>query len=89
MLKLSHEVLIPRKDVVSAALVLLVLAGRGVGVLDLVLRVLLNEVHDGLRNVRDGDLSISTEICAQRRREKGQQGVKYIHKYTSSILSFH
>ena len=65
LLELSHEVLIPREDVVGTTLVLLVLRLRGVGVLDLVLGVLLNELHDGLRNVGDGDLGISSEICKQ------------------------
>lgn len=65
LLELSHEVLIPREDVIGTTLVLLILRRRGVGVLDLVLSVLLDELHDGLRDVGDGDLGISSEICKQ------------------------
>lgn len=62
LLELGHEVLVPRENIVSATLVLLVLARRGVGVLYLVLSVLLNKLHDGLGYVGDGNLSIGTQI---------------------------
>lgn len=85
MLKLSHKIFVPREDVVRTALVLLVLAGRGVGVLHLVLSIQLDQQHDLLGNAGNGDGIAGAKICNTRTRQGEGQGSE--HKLTH-VTSF-
>lgn len=66
LFELAHEFLIPGEDVVCAALVFLILTGRGVGVLNLVLSVLLNEQQDLFGDRGEGDGAVSTKVLMRK-----------------------